>query len=117
MEDRANSIDDYELVATALSSAEGIIYSAVEKSSGTKVLLKKYYPSLDWSEEVLNEFFNLFSYLRFIEHEYLLTILDLGKDNGKPYIVFADPSLTLLRDRKVEGTNQKQIPDFFSNIN
>ena len=116
MEDRATSINDYEITETALQSVEGMIYRAIEKSSGTQVLLKKYYPSLDWSEEVLNEFFNLFSYLRFIEHEYLLTILDLGKDNGKPYVVFADPSLTLLRDGTIEGTSQKQILNFLSNV-
>ncbi|HLO16965.1 MAG TPA: protein kinase [Anaerolineales bacterium] len=112
MEDRAKSIDDYQITETALKSAEGIIYRAVEKSSGTKVFLKKYYPSLDWSEEVLNEFFNLFSYLRFIEHEYLLPILDVGKDEGRPYVVFADNSFTLLCERPPGQASQPEVLKF-----
>ena len=65
-EEGGKLIDNYEIIETVHESAEGIIYSADEKPSGTKVLIKKYYPSLNWSDEVLNEFFNLFSYLRFI---------------------------------------------------
>ena len=116
MEDSATSIDNYEITDPVLKSTEGMIYRAVEKSSGANVLIKKYYPALDWSEEVLDEFFNLFSYLRFTEHDCLLPILDVGKDQGKPYVVFADPSLTLLCDRSAGGASQKEILDFLDSI-
>ena len=116
MEDSAKSIADYEITETVLNSLEGVIYRAVEKSSGTPVLLKEYYPSLNWSEDVLNEFFNLFSYLRFIEHDGLLPVMDMGKEQGSPYVVFADPSLTLLCDRPAGHTNQKEILEFLSSI-
>src|SRR5512147_3012849 len=112
-EEGGKLIDNYEITEAVHESAEGIIYSAVEKSSGSKVLIKKYYPSLNWSDEVLNEFFNLFSYLRFIEHEYLLPILDIGKDEGIPYVVFTDNSATLLCDRQAGQASQKEILNFF----
>lgn len=111
-EESATSVDNYEITATIHESAEGIIYRAVEKTSGVKVLIKKYYPALQWSDDILNEFFNLFSYLRFIEHEYLLPILDVGKQHGLPYTVFADDSLTLLSDRQVGQAGQKDTLSF-----
>ena len=111
-EEGGKFIDNYEILETIRDSAEGIIYRAVEKSSDTKVLIKRYYPSLDWSDEVLNEFFNLSGYLRFIEHEYLLSILDIGKDAGKPYVVFADNSVNLLCDRQIGQADQKETVNF-----
>jgi WD40 repeat protein/serine/threonine protein kinase len=116
MEDNVASIDNYEIKEPILSSVEGTIYRAVDRSSSEHVLIKKYYPSLDWSEEVLDEFFNLAGYLRFIEQDGLLPILDMGKDQGRPYVVFADPSLILLCDRHEGQPGQKEILDFLSNV-
>jgi len=115
-EESAKSVDSYEITETIHESAEGVIYRAVEKSSGTQVLLKKYYPSVKWSDDILNEFFNLFSYLRYIEHEYLLSILDVGKHEGLPYVVFADDSLILLSHRQAGQASQKEIPNFLYRI-
>jgi serine/threonine protein kinase len=86
-EDSAKTIGNYEITETIHETAEGIIYRALESSSGNRVLIKKYYPAMIWSEEALDEFFNLASYLRFIEHEFLLSVLDIGKQDGIPYIV------------------------------
>jgi WD40 repeat protein/serine/threonine protein kinase len=116
MDDAAELIDNYEIRETILSSAEGVIYRAVEKSSGSKVLLKEYYPTLNWSENVLNEFFNLLGNLRFIEYEYLLPILDMGKDKDTPYVVFADPSLTLLCHRQPVQASETETLDFLSKL-
>ena len=106
------SIENYGILETIHQSAEGVIYRAIEKTSGNKVLIKKYYPELNWSDEVLNDFFNLAGYLRFIEHEYILTVLDFGKHEGKPYIVFADHLATLLCDRVPVQTDQEKIANF-----
>ena len=112
MDDNAQTIDNYEIIETVLNSAEGIIYRAVEKSSSQKVLLKQYYPSMVWSDEILDEFFTLASYLRFIEHESLLPILDMGRTENRPYIVFADSGVTLLRDQAAPQDDQTKLLSF-----
>lgn len=104
----AKSIDKYEIVKVLNETAEGVIYRAVETPSNTKVLIKKYYPGLRWSDEVLDEFFNLVSYLRFIEHEFLLPVLDVGKHENLPYVVFADNGVTLLRSRQPGLADQNE---------
>ena len=116
MEDSSRSIDKYEIIETVLKSAEGIIYRVTDTTTSTRVILKKYYPTRDWSDEVLNDFFNLFSYLRFIEHESLLPILDVGKHENKPYVVFADNGLTLLCDRLPGQIDQQEMLGFLSGI-
>ncbi len=115
-EESPKSIDNYEIAETISEAAEGVMYRAVEKSSNAKVIIKKYYPSLHWSDDTLNEFFNLISYLRFIEHEYLVPILDVGKDEGRPYVVFADNSLILLRDRQTGPASQPETMGFLYNL-
>ena len=40
-EEAVESIDNYEILETAHDSSEGVIYKAVEKTSSTKVLMKK----------------------------------------------------------------------------
>jgi WD40 repeat protein/serine/threonine protein kinase len=111
-EDSATIIDKYEIKATIHQSSEGILYKALDSQSGTPVLLKRYYPSLLWSEDVLDEFFNLASYLRFIEHDYLLPILDVGKYEGQPYIVFAGESSNLISYRLAGQFNEKDTLNF-----
>ena len=116
MQQGSASIDNYELTETVIESSGGIIYRAVEKSSNTKVFLKKYYPSLQWSEDSLNEFFNLLSYLRYIEHEFLLPVLDVGKHDGVPYIVFVDDSCTFLNQLAARPHTEKEILDFLHHL-
>lgn len=117
MEDNgAKSIENYEIRETVRETAEGVLYRAVEKTSGKKVLIKKYYPEMNWSDDVLNEFFNLASYLRFIEHEHILTVEDMGKYNGKPYIVFSDHLKVLLCNLQSGQTDPKEINRFLSNV-
>ena len=115
-EDRATSIANYTIEETLLDSPEGIIYGAVDAQSGIRVLLKKYYPTLRWSDEILNEFFNLASYLRFIEHEYLLPVLDVGKHEGGPYVVFASESRRLLSQRPPAQTNSDEVLLFLQRL-
>lgn len=114
--DSVSFFANYEIIETIHISPEGVIYRAVEKSAGTKVLIKKYYPDLIWSDDILDEFFNLVGYLRFIEHEYLLSIMDIGKADGKPYVVFTDHAATLLCDRQAGQPNQKETVDFLFNV-
>jgi len=109
----AISFDNYDVTETIQDSLEGVLYRAVEKSSGATVLIKRYYPSLEWSDEVLNDFFNLFSYLRFIEHEFLLPIVDIGKHENQPYVVFADNSITLLSNYQSTQSDSKGALAFF----
>lgn len=115
-DDGSKFIGNYEIIGILLESAEGVIYRAVQQPSGDKVIIKKYYPALRWSEDVLNEFFNLAGYLRFIEHEYLLSVVDIGKDEGRPYVVFADSVDTLLYDRQAGHPTQKEIVEFLTDI-
>lgn len=115
-DDGSKLIGNYKIVETILASADGVIYRAVERSLGDKVLIKKYYPALHWSDEVLNEFFNLAGYLRFIEHDYLLSVLDIGKDDGRPYVVFADTVTSLLCDHEGGQLTQKETVEFLANI-
>ncbi|MBI5824420.1 MAG: protein kinase [Chloroflexi bacterium] len=116
MENSLKSIAGFEIQDTIHDAVEGVIYRAVDKSSGNRVFIKKYYPSLIWSEEVINEFFNLISYLRFFEHEYLLSILDVGKHENAPYVVFADDSFTLLRHRQGGQVTQRETLNFLFRV-
>lgn len=107
---------NYEIVETLFESADGVIYRAVERSLGDKVLIKKYYPALHWSDGILNEFFNLTGYLRFIEHDYLLSVVDIGKDDGRPYVVFADTVTSLLCGREGGEHTQKETVEFLADV-
>ena len=110
--ENATAIENYRIEDTLYDSTEGILYGAVDNQSGARVLIKKYYPSLIWSEEILNEFFNLAGYLRFIEHEYLLPILDVGKHDGRPYVVFDGESRALLRKRSPGQVSAEEVLRF-----
>lgn len=115
-EKNVTTIGSYEAVEMLRKAPEGALYKAVEKDSGSPVLLKLYYPSLVWSEDALNEFFNLVSYLRFIEHDNLLPILDVGKYDGLPYLVFPGNSTSLLTDRNTPAAGRRELLAFFYKI-
>jgi WD40 repeat protein len=112
-EESARKFINYEIQETLLHSPEGTLYRAVDKSSSSTVLIKKYYPSLNWSEPVLLEFLTRVDYLRFIEHPFLLPILDFGKAEGLPYIIYADDSLSLLSARPGGQPSQEETLQFF----
>lgn len=117
MEERKRSdIGIYTAVELLSEVPEGVLYQAVEKTTRRTVLIKHYYPSLQWSEETLNEFFNLLSYLRFIEHENLLPVLDMGKQDGAPYIVYPGETTTFLRDHPAPSASRNQLLDFYYKI-
>lgn len=107
------SIGNYEGIEMFRKVPEGVLYKAIDANSANRVLLKIYYPSLVWSEDLLNEFFNLISYLRFIEHDNLLPILDVGKHEGLPYVVFPDDPATFLKDRQNPVSSRKELLAFF----
>ena len=115
-ETQIKSIDNYRVVGTIYKTPEGILYKAVEEVSGKNVLIKIYYPSMNWSEDSLNEFFDRAGYLKFIEHEYLLPILDIGKDQKKPYVVFPLDAFIFFRDFASHQLTQKQTIKLFSRI-
>jgi len=115
-EKKITSIGNYEAIEMYRKVPEGVLYKAVEKDSGNNVLLKLYYPSMVWSEDILNEFFNLISYLRFIEHNNLLPIIDIGKHDGAPYVIFPGDSATFLKDRHSPPTNRNELIAFFYKI-
>lgn len=115
-DDGSKLIGNYEILETILESVDGVIYRAVERSLGDKVLIKKYYPALHWSDEILNEFFNLAGYLRFIEHDYLLSVVDIGKYEGRPYVVFADTVTSLLCDHEGGQLTQKAAVEFLTDV-
>ncbi|MFZ5883267.1 MAG: protein kinase [Chloroflexota bacterium] len=106
----------YEAVEPLREVPEGVLYQAVEKSSRRLVLIKLYYPSLAWSEEILNEFFNLLSYLRFIEHDHLLPILDAGKHRGAPYVVFPGEATAFLHDHPAPPASHTELLGFYHKI-
>jgi len=117
MEDaNSKTIGNYEVVETIRQAPEGTLYKAVETSTGNHVILIFYYPSLQWSNELLNEFFNLTGHLQFIDHPYLLPILDVGKHEGLPYVVFSGDSFTFLADRLGPQTDRKETLEFFYKI-
>lgn len=118
MEDNGiKSIDRYEITETIRETTEGVIYRGVEKETSNKVLIKTYYPELKWSDQVLDEFFNLASYLRFVEHVYILSVEDIGKHKGKPYIVFTDTVTNFLIDRQAgRQPSQTETINFISRV-
>jgi WD40 repeat protein/serine/threonine protein kinase len=115
-EDSAKTFLHYEIKETLQKSPEGIVYRAVDQGSGGTVLIKRYYPAMIWSEPVMLEFLKWVDYLRFIEHEYLLPVIDFGKHEGVPYIVYADDSLTLLSAHPVGQPVQEETLQFLHGV-
>jgi len=115
-EEHTKAIGNYTILEIVREAPEGTLYKAVETSTKNNVLLKTYYPSLEWSDEVLNDFFNLTSHLRYIEHPNLLPILDVDKHKNTPYIVFASDPFTILSDRQPLHTDLRITLDFFHQI-
>lgn len=110
------TIGNYKITELLRKTPEGVFYNAVEKDSENRVLIKIYHPTLTWSEDILDEFFNLVSHLRFIEHEHLLPILDFGKHEDLPYVVFGGESTRLLDERHAPPTDRKELLSFFRKI-
>lgn len=110
------TIGNYKVVEVLRKTPEGALYNAVEKDSENRVLIKIYHPTLTWSEDLLDEFFNLVSHLRFIEHEHFLPILDFGKHEDLPYVVFGGGSTRLLDERHAPPTDRKELLSFFRKI-
>jgi WD40 repeat protein len=115
-EDIAITFLHYEIKESLQKSPEGIVYRAVDRGSGSTVLIKRYYPALTWSEPVMLEFLKWVDYLRFIEHEYLLPIVDFGKHEGLPYIVYAEDSLTLLSAHPGGQAGQEETLQFLHGV-
>lgn len=84
------AIANYEIIEIIQDLPEWTLYKAFDNDSKKLIFLKLYLPTLKWTDEILNEFFDRVSYLKFIEHEYLLPILDFGKHNKIPYIIFPE---------------------------
>lgn len=110
------TIGNYKVIEMLRKAPEGVLYNAVEKDSDKRVLIKVYHPSLSWSEDILDEFFNLIGHLRFIEHEHLLPILDFGKLEDLPYVVYEGGSIGLLDERHAPPTDRKELLSFFRKI-
>lgn len=109
-------ISNYEVTETILEAADGILYKAVDTSSANPVLIKIYFPSLNWSDALLNEFFDRFSYLRFIEHDNLLPILDMGKYENAPYVVYPYLTSSFFLDLDLQKWKEKDILGTFGEI-
>jgi WD40 repeat protein/serine/threonine protein kinase len=84
----AQSIGNYKVLEIIQALPEWTLCKALEQNSAKAVLIKIYLPKLEWSDELLNEFFDRVGYLKFIEHENLLAIEDFGKYQQVPYIVY-----------------------------
>lgn len=82
------SIGNYQDIEVIQEIPEYILLKAIEPDSKNIALIKIYFPKLKWSDDLLNEFFDRISYLKFIEHENLLPIGDFGKYQNTPYIVY-----------------------------
>jgi WD40 repeat protein/serine/threonine protein kinase len=109
-------ISTYEITETILESPEGLLYKATDPASASSVLIKVYFPFLTWSEALLNEFFDRFSYLRFIEHDNLLPILDMGKHENVPYVVYPYLETRGLETGAFRQRNEKEILGAFYEI-
>lgn len=92
------TIGQYDIIETVREFPEWCLYRAFDNETKNIVLIKTHYPGLPWSEKVINEFFDRLSTLRFVEHDRLLPILDFGKFNKTPYIVYPDLQAVALPD-------------------
>lgn len=110
------SIDNYKIIETIHNAPDGILYKAADETSGSRVLIKTYFPLLKWSDDVLKEFFDRMDHLRFVEHDYLLPILDVGKHENRPYIVYPLDSFSFLGGYASRKISQKEGVELFSKI-
>lgn len=109
-------IANYKIIEPIREVTEGMLYKAVEGSSKSSVLIMVYFPSLEWSDATLVEFFDRMNYLRFIEHQYLLPILDIGKYKNRPYIVYPWYFFSFLDDNVSFGSDEKEVVNLFHKI-
>jgi len=114
-ESHKKSIANYEITETIHEGPDGGLYRANDQSSAG-VLIKLYFPSLTWSESLIGEFFDRFGYLRFIEHNNLLPILDMGKHEGVPYVVYPYVSRAGIDRQTFQEWDEKAVLGAFYEI-
>lgn len=95
------SIAHYDIIETIQELPEWSLYKAYDNETKKNVLIKQHYPDVVWSDEAFNDLFNKLSALRLFEHPFLLPILDFGKSENTPYVVFA-------------GEQEKPLGEFLS---
>lgn len=110
------SIDNYKIIEIIHSAPDGILYKAAEETSERRVLIKIYFPLLKWADDVLKEFFDRMDHLRFVEHDYLLPILDVGKHENRPYVVYPLDSISFLDGYVSKKISLKASIELFSKI-
>lgn len=103
------SIGTYTIHETIRETPEWTLVKATEPDSNHPVMIKIYFPTLNWPDELLNDFFDRLGYLKFIEHENLLEIKDFGKILNAPYVVYPFQTLYFSQLNATSHLNQDEF--------
>jgi WD40 repeat protein len=109
-------IGPYEILEIIEDTSCGTLFRAKNNEKGETFLVKEYFPTLIWTSEQLQKFFQLVDQFKFIEHDNLLPILDFGKENGKPYLVFPNLNAELLKNIFTKKNDERKISNIILQI-
>jgi len=96
---------DFEVVNC---SVDGLLYKAIDKNS-KKILIKLYFPNLSWSDEQMSTFLDQININKLINHENLLTIIDIGKTNKFPFVIYEYKSVIPLAQRNDDKRSFNEV--------
>lgn len=80
-------IGKYEIVEKLGSGGMGVVYRAVDKQLGREVAIKTLTQGISGHPDMLARFYEEGRKMGRLIHPHIVTIHDLGDDNGVPYIV------------------------------
>src|SRR5207248_5211918 len=89
------SIGKYDVIEVLGRGGMGVVYRAVDKQIGREVAIKTLTQGIAGDPEMLARFYEEGRKTGRLNHPHIVTVYDLGEDNGIPYIVMerveADP--------------------------
>jgi eukaryotic-like serine/threonine-protein kinase len=80
-------IGKYDVVEKLGSGGMGVVYRAVDKQLGREVAIKTLTQGIAGHPDMLARFYEEGRKMGRLNHPHIVTIYDLGEDNGIPYIV------------------------------
>jgi eukaryotic-like serine/threonine-protein kinase len=82
-----NRIGKYDVVEVLGRGGMGVVYRAIDKQLGREVAIKTLTQGVADDPEMLTRFYEEGRKTGRLKHPHIVTVYDLGEDNGIPYIV------------------------------
>jgi len=82
-------IGKYDVIEVLGRGGMGVVYRAVDKQIGREVAIKTLTQGVAGDREMLARFYEEGRKTGRLNHTHIVTVYDLGEDNGIPYIVWS----------------------------